>query len=199
MTVAIVVVGGSLGGPAAMKVLLSALPKDFRPPIVLVQHCGKRGNQELARLLDEAAVLPVLEPDDKEPLETGHVYLAPADYHLLVEPGSLALSTDAPVNYARPSIDVLFESAAEAYGCGVIGVILTGANRDGASGCAHIKERGGMVLVQAVEDAVCGVMPAAAIAATNADQVLPLSQLVPALCKLCLKSEVGRGRDTAGR
>jgi len=187
------VIGASLGGPAALKLLLSGLPRKFRPPIVIVQHRGKTPDEALADFLGEAAPFPVLEPNDKEPLEAGHVYLAPADYHLLVEPGSLALSTEAPVNYSRPSIDVLFESAAQAYGSGVIGVILTGASRDGASGCARIKERGGVVLAQEVEDTAGSVMPAAAIAATNVDQVLPLSELPRALCNLCLEREVGYG------
>jgi two-component system chemotaxis response regulator CheB len=193
MKVSVVVIGASLGGPSALKLLLSALPKQFRPPIVIVQHRGKTAAQALADFLGEAAPFPVLEPNDKEPLHAGHVYLAPADYHLLLERGSLALSTEAPVNHSRPSIDVLFESAAEAYGSGVIGVILTGASRDGASGCKRIKERGGIVMVQEVADAEGGVMPAAAIAATNVDQVLPLSELPKALCNLCLEPEVGHG------
>jgi two-component system, chemotaxis family, protein-glutamate methylesterase/glutaminase len=193
MGVSVVVVGASLGGPSALKLLLSGLPREFRPPIVIVQHRGKTTGKALADFLGEAAPHPVLEPNDKDPLDAGYVYLAPADYHLLLERGSLALSTEAPVNHARPSIDVLFESAAQAYGSGVIGVILTGASRDGASGCRRIKEFGGVVLVQDVEDAECGVMPAAAIAATNVDQVRPLSQLPKALRNLCLQSEVGHG------
>jgi two-component system chemotaxis response regulator CheB len=184
-TVSIVVIGASLGGPVALKMLLAGLPRGFRPPVVIVQHRPKGNGELLVSRLRQASALPVLEPDDKAPLDAGHVYLAPADYHLLVEAGSLALSIEAPVNNARPSIDVLFESAAEAYGSGVIGVILTGANRDGASGCVHIKQCGGVVLVQAVEDAECGVMPAAAIAGAKVDRILPLSRIHEALCQLC--------------
>lgn len=188
-----------MGGPAAIKMLLSAIPREFDTPIVIVQHRGKGSNESLVEMLNGAGGLPVVEPEDKEPLKTGHVYLAPRDYHLLVEPGRLALSVDPPINYARPSIDVLFESAAEAYAGGVIGVILSGSGRDGARGCARIKARGGTVLVQAVEDAECGFMPAAAIAATNVDQILPLSQIAPALRQLCVNPEVKYGRETASR
>jgi two-component system, chemotaxis family, protein-glutamate methylesterase/glutaminase len=193
MGVSVVVVGASLGGPFALRLLLAGLPREFRPPIVIVQHRGKTSEAALADFLAEAAPFPVVEPDDKQPLEGGHVYLAPADYHLLVERGSLALSTEAPVNHSRPSIDVLFESAAQAYGCGVVGVILTGASQDGAGGCRRIKERGGVVLVQEVEDGAGSAMPAAAVAATSVDQVLPLSKLARALCNLCLEREVRRG------
>lgn len=185
MGVSVVVVGTSLGGLSALRVLLSGLPKEFRPAIVIVQHRGKPADDALANILGAETSLPVSEPNDKEVLEPGHVYVAPADYHLLVEPGSLALSIDAPVNHARPSIDVLFESAADAYGSGVVGVILTGANQDGARGCARIKERGGVVLVQDAESAESCAMPAAAIAATNPDKVLSLSALPSVLADLC--------------
>lgn len=181
MEVAIVVVGTSLGGLVALKALLAKLPADFRPPMAIVQHRGRRADQGLVNVLARETALPVCEPDDKQPLEPGHVYVAPADYHLLVEPGHLALSTEAPVNYARPSVDVLFESAAQAYGRGVVAVILSGANEDGAEGCARIKERGGTVLVQEPAEAEGSVMPRAAIAAGNADRVLPMAELSAAL------------------
>jgi two-component system chemotaxis response regulator CheB len=193
MKVSVIVVGASLDGPSGLRYLLSELPKEFSPPIVIVQHRGKTNDKALADFLGETAPFPVLEPNDKDPLEAGHAYVAPADYHLLVEPGSLALSTEGPVNHSRPSIDVLFESAAEAYGSAVIGVILSGASTDGARGCARIKERGGVVLVQEVEDSKRSVMPAAAIAATNVDQVLPLSKLATVLRNLCREPEVGHG------
>lgn len=177
MVASAVVVGTSLGGLSALQVLLSGLPRDFPLPIAIVQHRGKTGDEALLGLLAARSALPVSEPDDKEALEPGHVYLAPAGYHLLVEPGRLALSTEAPVNYSRPSIDVLFESTADAYGRGVVGVLLTGASQDGAAGCARIKERGGVVVVQDPAGAESGVMPAAAIAACHVDKVLPLSAL----------------------
>lgn len=182
---ALVVVGASLGGVAALQVLLSELPATFAPPLVVVQHRGRASDDGLARLLQARSPLPVCEPDDKQRLEGGHVYLAPADYHVLVERGALALSTDGPVQHARPSIDVLFESAADAYGRETVGVILTGANRDGAQGCARIKERGGVVLVQDPADAESRFMPAAAIAAAHVDKILPLGELGPFLADVC--------------
>ena len=187
MVASLVVVGTSLGGLSALKVFLLGLDRQFPVPLVVVQHRGKMTDDTLARLLAANTALQISEPDDKDLLEPGHVYLAPADYHLLVEAGSLALSTEGPVNYARPSIDVLFESAAESYGRGVVGVILTGSNHDGAKGCASIKDRGGVVLVQEASTAESGVMPAAAIAATNVDKVLPLSELPTAIADLCRK------------
>jgi two-component system, chemotaxis family, protein-glutamate methylesterase/glutaminase len=174
---AVVVVGTSLGGLCALKVLLAALPRGFPLPTAIVQHREPAADDGLAQLLGSQAALPVSEPYDKERLEPGHVYLAPANYHLLVEPGRLALSTEAPVNHARPSVDVLFESAAEAYGSGVVAVVLTGANNDGAKGCARIKERGGVVIVQDPTSAESGSMPAAAMAASRVDKVLPLPEL----------------------
>lgn len=185
MAASLVVVGTSLGGISALPVLLSGLPGEFPLPVVVVQHRGNTADDGLVRLLGAGSALPVSEPDDKQPLDAGHIYLAPADYHVLVEPGRLALSTEAPVNHARPSIDVLFESAADAYGGGVVGVVLTGANQDGAKGCARIKERGGVVLVQDPAGAESGVMLAAAIAACAVDKILPLSELPRFLSSLC--------------
>lgn len=188
--VSVVVVGASLGGLSALKVLLGGLNNEFRPPIVVVQHRALSARDALVDLLALATPLPVLEPYDKDGLEPGHVYIAPADYHLLVEPGRLALSTEAPLNHARPSIDVLFESAAEAYGPGVVGVVLTGSGQDAARGAARIKERGGVVLVQDPATADARAMPDAAIAATGVDRVLPLPELPRVLRDLCLE----RGR-----
>lgn len=185
MVASVVVVGASLGGLSALRVLLSGLPKEFPLPVVIVQHRGKAEDDPLAELLGVDSSLPVSEPDDKQPLETAHAYVAPADYHLLLEPGRLTLSTEAPVNCARPSVDVLFESAADAYGRGVTGVVLTGANQDGARGCARIKARGGVVLVQDPAEAEGSVMPAAAMAATRVDRVLPLSELPTFLATSC--------------
>jgi len=185
MEAKLVVIGTSLGGLSALTVLLSGLPKEFAPPIVIVQHRGKAADDALASILGGQTRLVVSEANDKETLEGGHVYIAPADYHLLVEAGSLALSTEAPVNYARPSIDVTFESAAEAYGSSLIGVVLTGANDDGARGSARIKQRGGVVLVQDTETAESRAMPAAAAAATKVDRVVPLSEIPSVLASLC--------------
>ena len=185
MRVSVVVVGTSLGGLSAMRVLLSGLPREFQPPVVVVQHRIKTADDALVNLLAKETPLSVSEPNDKEPLESGHVYLAPADYHLLLERGFLTLSTEAPVNHARPSIDVLFESAAVTHGRGVVGVILTGSNHDGAIGSTRIKERGGALLVQDAASAEAAAMPAAVIAATKIDKIVPLSELSAALIDLC--------------
>jgi len=173
----LVVVGTSLGGLAALTTLLNALPKGFSAPVAIVQHRTKATDDSLMRLLAAQSPVPVVEPDDKDPLEPGRIYLAPADYHLLIERESLALSTGVPRNFARPSIDVLFESAADAFGAEVTGVVLTGSNHDGAAGSRYIKAHGGRVMVEDPVSAHCGTMPAAAIAATSVDAVLPLAEL----------------------
>ena len=131
---------------------------------------------------------------DKDPLMAGCVYVAPADYHLLVEPGCVALSTEAPVNHSRPSIDVLFDAAAHVFGERVIGVVLTGSSADGAQGVASIKARGGVVIVQDPATAEARVMPAAAIAAAAVDQVLPVEAIGAALVELTLRGGAHIGR-----
>jgi len=163
--------------------LLSSVPAEFPLPIAIVQHRGA-DSESLSEFLGRASKLRVKEPEDKEPIETGNVYLAPRDYHLLVENGSFALSTDSPVAYARPSIDVLFESAADEYDDRAIGVILTGANRDGARGLHQIKASGGLTIVENPASAKCREMPEAAIAMTAVDWVLPLQEIGPWLEKL---------------
>jgi len=185
VTFSIVVVGTSLGGLSALKLLLGNLSKAFPAPIAVVQHRHKESASDLSRFLQQHVSLPLREVEDKDEILPGHVYLAPADYHLLIEPGYLSLSTDPPVLYARPSIDVLFESAADVYGAQTIGVILTGANQDGANGLATIKARGGWTIVQAPETAESDVMPKAAISATSVDAILPLSEIAPYLENLC--------------
>jgi two-component system chemotaxis response regulator CheB len=172
----LIAVGTSLGGLNALTKLLASLPQALPVPVVIVQHrsSGPDGGG-LAHLLQERTALSVVEAEDKMPLEPGTVYLAPADYHLLIEArGVLALSTDAPVRAARPSIDVLFETAADAYGSSLIGVLLTGASADGAEGLAAVKARGGRAIVEDPATAECRTMPAAGLAATAVDYVLPL-------------------------
>jgi two-component system chemotaxis response regulator CheB len=185
--VSIVVIGASRGGLSALKTLLPGLSIGFQKPIAVVLHRDHDHDNDSALPSLFKTVMPLLvsEPNDKETLEAGHIYIAPPDYHLLIERGFLSLSQDEPVNYARPSIDMLFESAAESYGSGVVGVILTGANHDGAVGCMRIKERGGVVLVQEPQEAESKEMPSAAIAATRVDQVLPLSGIAKVLSDLC--------------
>lgn len=181
----LVVVGASLGGVHALGALLGGLPGDFPAPLAIVQHRSKETDGTLQAVLQRMSALPVCEAVDKQPLNGRCAYVAPADYHLLIDRGSFALSTEGPVLYARPSIDVLFESAADTYGASVVGVILTGASADGAHGLAMIKAAGGLALVQDPTTAECRVMPEAAIAHTGVDRVLPLDDIAPTLMRLC--------------
>ena len=181
----LVVIGTSLGGLVALERLLEGLPGSFPVPIAVVQHRSVSSGEGLATTLQTHSALRVREPMDKEPIRPGWVYLAPADYHLLVEPGRCALSTEGPVRAARPSIDVLFESAADAYGERVIGVVLTGASDDGARGAAWIRQRGGYVIIQEPETAESAVMPRAALRAAGADRVIPLDNVAESLVELC--------------
>jgi len=153
--------------------------------MAVVQHRHKSSGDGLAALLGRSTELPIVDAEDQQPIEPGVIYLAPADYHLYVERGSFSLSTDSAVSYSRPSIDVLFESAAEAYEGGVIGIVLTGANSDGARGAQKIKKLGGRVIVQDPETAEAPAMPQAAIEATQVDQILRLEQIAPYLVKVC--------------
>lgn len=179
------VVGTSIGGLRALQTLLSGLPDEFPVPLVVVQHRGKDSEAGLCDYLARSSRLTISEPDDKESILPGRAYLAPRDYHLLVEKGTFALSTDAPVSFARPSIDVLFQSVADEYKEDAIGIILTGANRDGARGLAAIKLQGGLTLVEDPASAVCREMPDAAIAGTEVDRILTLAEIGPFLGKLC--------------
>jgi two-component system chemotaxis response regulator CheB len=181
----IVVMGTSLGGLQALEKVLGALPAQFPVPVAVVQHRGKNSDDTLTQLLRRYTPLRVYDAEDKMPLEPGAVYISPPNYHLLVEDGYLALSCDAPVLYARPSIDVLFESAAESYGSRTIGVIMTGASSDGAEGIAAIKKRGGVAVAEDPDTAEARTMPAAAIAAAKVDRILPLAGIGPYLAALC--------------
>ena len=178
-----VAIGTSLGGTSALQVLLPALPSNWPAAVTLIFHRAQDAGDTLERFLRKYSPMPVTEAQDKTPIMPGHLYYAPADYHLLVEDNHFALSTEAAVSYARPSIDVLFESAAEMYGERVAGVILTGAGRDGAAGLGSIKARGGLTVVQSPDTAECASMPNAAIATGKVDKVLPLEEIVPFLMK----------------
>jgi two-component system chemotaxis response regulator CheB len=189
----LICIGASWGGLRAIERLLSELPDDVDQPVVIAQHRHPEGGEGvLPSVLAHYSSRPVVDVDDKLPIERRHVYIAPADYHLLVERKSFALSLEDRVQFARPSIDVLFESAADAYGSGVIGVILTGANRDGAAGLARIKERGGVAIVQDPGEAERRAMPDAAIAATVADAVLPLADIGRFIYGLCVEPAASR-------
>jgi two-component system chemotaxis response regulator CheB len=189
----LVTIGASWGGLRAIETVLCGLPDAFPTPIAIAQHRAvDSGSGALARVLSLRSGLEVHEAGDKEPIEPGRVYVAPPDYHLLVERGSFALSVDERVQHARPSIDVLFETAAEAYAERAIGIILTGASEDGAAGLARIKARGGVAIVQDPVGAERRTMPDAAIAATMADAVLPLEEIGPFVYGLCVDPAVTR-------
>ncbi len=171
-------IGASWGGLQAVSRVLADLPAECDLPIAIAQHRHPDSQERtLAELLNTQTSRPVLDVEDKMAIKPRHVYIAPPNYHLLVERGSFALSVDERIKFARPSIDVLFETAADAYGAGVIGIILTGANDDGALGLARIKDVGGVALIQDPLGAARRAMPDAAIAATAADAILPLDAI----------------------
>ena len=189
----VVAIGASWGGLAALKLLLGALPGDFAAPIAIVQHRMSSGDDELLPgLLNSATQLSVREATDKAPLVAGEVLVAPPGYHMLVEPGEVALSGDAPVQFSRPSIDVMLESASEAYRERAVGVILTGANEDGAEGLAAIRRRGGLAIVQDPADAMRPEMPQAALNAVPDARCLPLQDIAPALETMVGRIEAAR-------
>jgi two-component system, chemotaxis family, protein-glutamate methylesterase/glutaminase len=183
----LICIGASWGGLHAVGRILSDIPQDLEQAIVIAQH---RHPDSLASALPELLALQIARPvrdiEDKLEILPSQVYIAPPDYHVLVERGWFALSLEERVNYARPSIDVLFESAAEAYRERAIGVILTGANEDGAAGLKRIKELGGVAVIQDPAQALRRAMPDAAIAATVADAVLPIEEIGKFLYGLCV-------------
>jgi two-component system chemotaxis response regulator CheB len=180
----LIVIGGSWGGMRALASVLDALPAGFEIPVVVAQHRAASTDDVLEQVLARSSQLEVVTATDKEPLAPGRVYVAPADYHLLVERGHLALSTDDAVEFSRPSVDVLFESAADMYGPRLVGVLLTGVNQDGAAGLARIAATGGFTVAQDPETAERGEMPAAAIERGAARRVLPLERIGPFLAQL---------------
>ncbi|MBA2297237.1 MAG: chemotaxis protein CheB [Actinobacteria bacterium] len=187
MSYEMIAIGASWGGLNAVSTLLDGLSADVDPPIVLAQHRGPGSSRgTLEALLQMHVERPVSAPDDKEPIEPRHVYVAPADYHLLVEHGHFSLSVEARVQFARPSIDVLFESVAAVYAERAIGIVLTGANADGALGLQAIKRAGGVTVVQEPGSAAQRSMPDAALAAARPDAVLPVEEISRFLNELCV-------------
>jgi two-component system chemotaxis response regulator CheB len=167
-----------------MRKVLSGLPPRFNVPVVIVQHRHRDSDQLLVSLLQEHTTLRVQEVEDQTEIERGSVYVAPPDYHVLVDKGTLALSTDEPVRYSRPSIDVTFESAADAYAAATIGVVLTGANDDGSRGLRRIADRGGRAIVQDPATADSAVMPTAALRAVPNAEVVKLDEMGAVLNRL---------------
>ena len=189
-----IVIGVSAGGVKALPDVLSHLPAEFPLPVVVVQHISPDGdNGFFIQSLSQRLSVKVKEAGEKERIVPGYVYIAPPNYHLLVEKDrTFSLSIDEKVNYSRPSIDVLFESAADVYGPALIGVILTGASADGARGMKKINENGGLAIVQDPESAEARIMPQAAIEACKVDYVLPLDEIGKVLVELGgMKVETG--------
>jgi two-component system chemotaxis response regulator CheB len=185
LTYEFVAIGASWGGLQAVETVLGGLPDGFSTPIAIAQHrAADSGSGALGRVLSLRSGHEVCEVGDKDAIEPGGVYLAPPDYHLLVEPTGFALSTEEAVRHSRPSIDVLFESAADTYREHLIGVVLTGANEDGADGVTRVKNRGGLTIAQEPSTAARPEMPAAAIATGAVDHVLALEDIGPKLGEL---------------
>ena len=179
-----IVVGGSAGGLCALRAMLGSLPKHLSTPIVAVLHQRPSSDSAMAEILAATCSLDIKLAEDKEPMATSTVYLAPPGYHLLIENDlSFSLSLDPRVSFARPSIDVLFESAADAIGPLLTGVLLSGANQDGCAGLLRIRRLGGRTIVQSPDTAEAPAMPLAAIQAGAAELVLPLDHIAPQLVR----------------
>lgn len=173
-----VAIGASAGGVEALSILLPKLPPRCRVSFFIVVHIPRERPSLLPEVLAVRCPLPIREAEDKEPVEPGTVYVAPPDYHLLVDRGpALALSSDEPVHFSRPSIDVLFESAADIYGERLMGVILTGSNQDGAMGLAAIARAGGRAVVEEPAAAAASFLPEAALRQAPVDAVLSLERM----------------------
>jgi two-component system chemotaxis response regulator CheB len=188
----LVVIGTSWGGLHALRRVLGGLPAAFDLPVVVVQHRHRDSDHLLVSLLQDHTPLKVHEIEDKTELDAGNVYVAPAEYHVLVEVGHLALSTEEPVRYSRPSIDVTFESAADAYGSRTVGVIMTGANDDGARGLKRIADRGGAAIVQDPATAESAVMPSAALKLVPDARVARLDEIGALIATLNVRSKTAR-------
>jgi two-component system, chemotaxis family, protein-glutamate methylesterase/glutaminase len=179
-----VVIGGSAGSFQVVSTLLSKLPEDFSLPIILCCHRLKHIRSGFLEALAIKSAKELIEPEDKESIKKGRVYLAPANYHLSVELGyTFALSTEEMVNNSRPSIDITLESAAYVYKEKLIGILLTGANKDGAEGMKRIKDRGGLTIVQDPSECTIDTMPKAALSITPIDHIMKANEIIQFLIK----------------
>ncbi|MDH1628755.1 chemotaxis protein CheB [Pseudomonas mosselii] len=180
-----IVIGASAGGVTALFSVLGALPADFAIPVLCLLHLPDDRHSQLAEVLQRRLRRPVREALDKARIEPGLIYVAGPGYHLSVERDfSFSLSQEAPVHFSRPAIDFLFESAADAYGPGLLGVLLTGANEDGARGLLHIRQSGGRTVVQDPREAQVALMPEAALALHDPDHILSLGGIGQLLATL---------------
>ena len=183
-----VVMGASAGGVEALQAILPALPADYALPVLVVVHIPPDRRSLIPQVLQARCALTLREAEDKEPALPGAVYFAPADYHLLVErDGRLSLSSEEPVMFSRPSIDVLFETAADAFGAQTVAVVLSGANSDGAKGAARIARAGGQIFVQSPQTASATAMPLAALAACPGARALSPSHIAEVLLQAASK------------
>ncbi|MBN2245934.1 MAG: chemotaxis protein CheB [Candidatus Aminicenantes bacterium] len=188
-----VVIGTSAGGMKALQTIFKSLPGDFSLSIIVVQHVHPDSDDYMINILNQESALEIKQADEKEPIRPGTVYFAPPNYHLLVETDkTLSLTVNERVCYARPSIDVLFETASDAYANKLIGIILTGGNFDGSRGLKKIKESGGLTIVQDPMTAEAASMPQEAIASTKVDHILPLNEIGPFLVEITKDSKKNR-------
>lgn len=180
-----VVIGGSAGSFQAISTILASIPKNFPLPIIICCHRLKHVRSGFTEALSIKSVKDIIEPDDKENIKSGVVYLAPANYHLCIELGnSFSLSTEEQVNSSRPAIDITLETAAYVFKEKLIGILLTGANRDGAKGMKKIKDLGGLTIVQDPKECVVDTMPKAALSETKIDFVFTISEIIKFLTDL---------------
>jgi len=180
----IIVIGTSAGGIVALQVLLSDLPSDLNAAVFIVIHVSPQGGNILPSILARKSKLPLTQPEDGETIQFGHIYLTCPDHHLLVEPGKIQVTREPKENRYRPAIDLLFRSAARAYGPRVIGVVLTGMLDDGTAGLRDIKRGGGIAVVQDPETALFPGMPSSAISKVSVDYILQLDEIAPTLAML---------------
>ncbi len=185
-----VVIGASSGGMNALRTILPVLPAGFNMPIVIVQHISATSNSYWIEMLNNLCKIHIKEADEKEKIQSGYAYIASPNYHLLIERDeTLSLSADKRINFARPSIDVLFESAAEVYKESLVGIILSGANSDGTEGIRRIKEYGGLVIAQDPATAASAVMPSSAIQKSAVDHILSLQRITEILMEINKQSQ----------
>lgn len=180
-----IVIGASAGGMKTIGDILRELPLNFTVPIIIVQHLSPNSKGYMPNYLNKLTDLIVKEADEKEKILPGVIYVSPANYHLLVENNeTLSLTVEPKVNYSRPAIDLLFETASDVYRDKLIGIILTGANKDGSLGLKRIKERGGLTIVEDPDSAAVNTMPKAAIAATTIDYILKADEITQKIIEL---------------
>jgi two-component system, chemotaxis family, protein-glutamate methylesterase/glutaminase len=180
----IIVIGASYGGIDALRVIVSGLPVGFPASVLLVQHCSPTAPCILPQILMDAGPLPASFPADFDPLKPGHIYVAPPDYHLMLEPGLVRVTHGPKENHFRPAINVLFRSAARAYGSRIVGVVLTGYLYDGTAGLRAVKDHGGIAIVQDPEEAIASSMPHSVLQNVDVDYCLSLGEIAPLLTRL---------------